>query len=374
MSYKKKDKLYFHQSFLLIVIYKMMTGLTYLPSLNIPPANQDVWIMLLVSIPYTMIYSLPLLFLSNKFCNYDFLESAELIMGKRLGKIIGIYYSLFFLTNLIFFSGGFIEILDASLYDETPTIVNTLILLFTCAYLVNKGIMNLVRLAELTIPFIIILFFILALLGIDNYDFQTFLPILSDSKFGEINKGALLTTIGYIDILILRMLTTYLDDKSKINRLFVSSLIFSTVMIILSVLVVQATLGIEYAKRVNFPYYTFTRLITIGETQGFDLLYVVAWIIGNVIKASGHLYFTTIALGKVTNKKNQVFIIPVALIATIAIVYIKDNRPILAVRDPYQQMIHVFAFIGVLVIPLMALIVYFFRRDKIKSTINSKEQ
>lgn len=212
------------------------------------------------------------------------------------------------------------------------------------------------------------MFFILAFLGFENYDFGIFLPILKDSKLADINKGALKSSLRYIDILILTMLIPYINDKKVINKPFFRSLIYYMIIVVLMVIVVQATLGIEYAKRVNFPYYTFTRLITIGDSQGFDLLYVVAWIMGNVVKISGYLYFTTIALGKVTNKKNQIFIIPVALLTTIAVVLIKDNRPVIAMPEPIQQVFHRLSLISIMIIPSIILIVYFFRRKNIKHT------
>ena len=89
---------------------------------------------------------------------------------------------------------------------------------------------------------------------------------------------------------------------------------------------------------------------------------------GNVVKISGYLYCTTIALGKVTNKKNQIFIIPVALLTTIAVVLIKDNRPVIAVPEPIQQIFHRLSLISIMIIPSIILIVYFFRRKNIKHT------
>lgn len=108
-------------------------------------------------------------------------------------------------------------------------------------YLMNniKGIMNLARLGEITIPFIIILFFILALLGFKNYNFQIFLPILKDSKLADINKGAIISSLRYIDILIITMLIPYLDDKKVVNKLFLKALIYSMIIVVISVVVVQ---------------------------------------------------------------------------------------------------------------------------------------
>ena len=370
---KKADKIYYHQAMLLVIVLRIILGLTYLPELNTPPANQDIWIMLLLSILYTVVFSLPLLYLGNKFSQYSFYEYAEMIMGKFIGKVINIFYGLFFFMFLIFFSSVFIEILNSSLYDETPTIINITILMITSTYIVYKGIMNLARLGELVIPFILLLFFLLAILGFENYDFKMLLPILSDSKLADINKGALISSLRNTDSLILIMLIPYLEEKKDVNKIFIKSLIYSIFIVILTVIIVQATLGIEYTKLVNFPFYNFSRLIKIGETQGFDLLYVVSWIMGNVIKVSSYHYFTTVALGKVANKRNQIFIIPAAVVNIIAVILLKDRRPIIAVKDPFPQIFIVSTVLGIIIIPLILFIVYLFRRNKIEQSSNSNK-
>lgn len=371
---KKADKLYYNQVLLLLLLNRMILGLTYLPELNTPPANQDIWVMLLLSIPYTIVFTLPLLYLGNKFSQYNFFEYIEMIMGKFLGKIIGIFYTIDFLINLSFFTSAFVEILDSSLYDETPTVVNVVILMITCTYIVYKGIMNLGRLGQFIVPFIIALYFILALLGIKNYDFEVFLPILRDSTFKDLNKGAIISSLRYTDILILIMMVPYLDEKRNINRIYIRALIYSVLIVIMTVVIVQATFGVEYAKIVNFPYYNFTRLIKIGETQGFDLLYVVSWIMGNVIKISGYFYLTTIAIGKVVNRRNQIFIIPVAIVTTILVVLLKDNRPVIATRSPIPQVLIPLSAVAIIVIPLAIVIVYLFRRNKLENMMNSQKR
>jgi len=368
------DKLYYSQALLLIISYRLLLALTYTPALVTTHANQDVWIMLLLSIPYAILISLPILYLGNKFNQYDFFEYTEMIAGKIIGKILAVLYSFAFLSFFIFFSSVFIEILNTALYNQTPTIVNTVILLATCSYVVSKGIMNLARLGEIVIPFIIIVFLLLAVLGIGDYDFTVFLPILKESTFKDLNIGAIDISFRYIDVLVLAMLIPYLEDKKDVNKIFIKSLVCSTIFSILAVVVIQATLGIEYSKRINFSYYTYTRLIKIGETQGFDLLYVASWIMGNIIKLSGYFYFATTAMANVTKKRNQFFIIPVAVISVAVIVFLKDYRPVIAARDPFKSIFRIISIIFIIIIPLIILIIYFFRRKTLNKTGGAKRK
>lgn len=49
MEYTKlQDKVSYNQVLLLIIASRIIVGLTYLPSINFGPSNQDIWIMLLL--------------------------------------------------------------------------------------------------------------------------------------------------------------------------------------------------------------------------------------------------------------------------------------------------------------------------------------
>ncbi len=79
----------------MIIVYRVIIAFTYLPVVNIPPGNQDIWIVLLMSIPYTILLCVPLIYLGNRFNNFTLIEYTEKISGKIVGKIIGIYYTGF---------------------------------------------------------------------------------------------------------------------------------------------------------------------------------------------------------------------------------------------------------------------------------------
>ena len=364
---KKVDKVSFYQVVLLIMVYRLMTGLTYLPLVNVSPSNQDMWIVSLLSIFYTIIFCWPLLYLGNKFNNLNLLAYSEKIMGKFLGKIIGIFYSVFLFLGIFLLVSILVEILDSVLFPETPTYVTASIMLITCIYISYKGFRNIARLGEMVIPFILIMIFLAIILGYRNYDFRELLPIFKDSTFKEINIGAINIGLRFSDIIILAMITPHLEKKEDLNKIFFRSLIYSIGIVTLMLVVVQTTFGIEFARHINFPLFTLTRLLELGgNIQGFDSVYIISWIMGNVIKISGYLYFTTVALEQITSRKNQGFIIPVSIMVLIMVLLIKDNRPVLAVEQPIQRIVLILSTIAILVIPSIMLIVYFFRRKSLK--------
>lgn len=364
---KNKVVISSYQVILLIIIYRIIISFTYLPIVNTPPGNQDIWITLLLSIPYTIILCLPLLYLSNKFKDLTIIEYSEKILGKVMGKIMGIYYTLFLLMFSIILLATLVEILNTTMFSETPTFITAVIMLITCTYISYKGLEAIARGGEIFFPFIFFSIFLFVVLSYNNYDFTVLLPILSDSTFKELNIGALDRSIKFSDVIILAMVVPHLERKEDLNRIFIKSVVYSIVMIIVLVIATQAVLGIEYAKHTSFPFFTFSRLVNLLDfIQRIDVLTVITLLTGNIGKISGYLYFTTIAFTQTINKKdNRPYIIPTAIIMLIVTVLIKDRRSLLSVGEALQEVILISSFITIFILPLITTIVYFFRRKNI---------
>lgn len=364
---KVKDKIYTHQAIFLITIYRSMTPLTYAPLLKSSFANQDTWFMILLSIPYTILYCLPLLYLSNKFMGMDLLEYTETITGKFVGRILETIYGIIFLLYLTFFTTSFIEILNSALYPNTPPWVNLSILIVTVIYIVSKGAMNIARLSEILFPILFFTFFMLLILGFEDYNFQYFFPILRDSTFKQLSLGAMLNSVYYIDILILVMLTSHLEKKKDLNKVFIHSLLYTAITTLFASVAIQATLGIAYAKYINFPFYNYARLIRIGDTMGFDLLYIITWMIGFIFRISGYFYITTVTFGKLFNVDERKTYIPITIIMIVVALYVQGKTTIVTEKIISPLFVIGVGSVGIILIPVILLITYFFRRKSIKS-------
>ena len=372
-SMEKIKKVSSYQIILLIIIYRMIIAFTYGPAINTPPGNQDVWIALLLSIPYTILIYLPILFLSNKFNNLTIIEYMEKIFGKFIGKLVGFFYTVSFLTSCTIFVSTLLEMLGSTVFPETPVWVTSLFMITTCTYIASKGLESIARGAEIIVPFIIGIIFLILVLGYKNMDLTVLLPILSDSTFKSINIGAIDFAFKFSDVLILAMITPHLEKKEEFNKIFLKSLIYSMLMVIIVVIASQAALGVEQAKHDNFPSFTYTRLINLLDfIQRIESLYVVSWIAGNIGKISGYLYFTTVALSQTTKRKeNKSYIIPIGIIIFISSIIIKDRHSIIGTPKSTEDITLIMSIISMLIIPLIALIVYLLR-SKIFKNVNSQ--
>ena len=92
------------QLILLITISRITTILTVMPTIYMSPANQDTWIVILLSFFYTILFCSPLLFFGGRFNNSTMIVFMKKIFGIRIGTFIGILYGVFFSIIAIIFS------------------------------------------------------------------------------------------------------------------------------------------------------------------------------------------------------------------------------------------------------------------------------
>lgn len=359
------------QMILLITIFRLTTVILYMPSLNLPPYNQDVWIMVMFSFFYTVLFGVPLLFLSNRFSNLSLIEYLEKILGKTFGKFIGFLYGLFFLLNSVNLATKQAKIIAINILSYTPNWLIILILAITSLYIALKGFKVIAWAGELIIPATIVSIIGLIILGIKNVHFASLLPILSDSTFYEINLGSLMLSLLSSDIFILAMGLPYLENKKDINKIFLKSKAYSIGLVTIIVIVTMGALGVEQSRHLNFPFLIYTRLINYPAVfERIDPIYTITWLSANIGKVLTYIYFSSMAFKEVLEKKdNKTILYIVVIIVTLITIYISNTITIVG----YSQIINLFLIYSSLIfgfiIPLITVFVYFFRRKSLNDDI-----
>lgn len=195
------EKITSRQLILIISTFGLSKTISYMFALSLPPKNQDVWIMILLSLIYSLIFRTPLLFLNSKFPELTLVEMLEKILGKYVGKFFGLLYALYFVVYT-----GVIVILQAqmtgvNILARTPNWLIIGLTIIACLYIGSKDLVMMCWTGELVTPISLAAIILLILLGLKNVDFTLLLPILSDSTFAEINKGAIMFSLLTADVL-----------------------------------------------------------------------------------------------------------------------------------------------------------------------------
>ncbi|SCG82955.1 Spore germination protein KB [Proteiniborus sp. DW1] len=362
------EKVSSRQVIFFIIISRVTTVISFMPTINMPPANQDIWLMVIISIFYSIILLSPIVFLTNRFCKFSIIEYMGIIFGKGLGKILGLSYGLYFLYETVYMVNVQVQVITTTLLTEASNFIITSIIIVVCVYIASKGLEVYGRTSELLGPIIIFVIFIVLISGYRNVELALLLPIYKDSTLLELSQGAIEMTLLFREVVVLTMICPNLEDSTKLNSIFLKSVFFSTIIIIFPIVFSQGALGVEQAKHANFPFLTYTRLITAhGVAERIESFYVAVWIFAKFIKVTGFLYISSRSLREIFGRGEEKTLVIITGIAIgIIALYVSLKSPILGLGSFLGDLSTTLSAIFLVILPLVTLIVYFFRRKTIE--------
>lgn len=361
------EKISSRQVILLITICRVTIILTIMSTIYMPPANQDIWIINILSFFYTILLTRPIVFLTNKFNDLSTIGYMEKIFGKIIGKIIGILYAVFFVAIAILFFYITIQMIRTSfLVYANPSII-VFVLISCCIYFSSKGIKVIAKSSELFGPVILSAMILFIFLGYNKVDLTVLLPIYKDSTFLDINYGALLLSCIFLDIHILSMIVPWMENKEDINKVSIKAILYPIIIVLMVVIVTQTSLGVEQAKHSNFPFLAFVRLINVNSIfERIESVYIIMWLVAMIIKITTYIHMASQAITEVLRKKeNNLILYSVGVIVALSTYYIAEFRPLLIETASTSKLEYIVYITFTTFIPLIAVIVYFFRRKSL---------
>ena len=256
----------------------LMFPYTFLPIIRTPPANQDVWIVLLLSLVFIVILNTPLLIIMNKLRGLTINEVNDIIMGKYLGKVTVSTIALFGLFCYVMCT--ILSILFVMVYvmPNTPSWAILLMILVPTSYAAIKGAGTIARLATFIMPFVILTILVFFVMGIPDMKVDALLPIIASSTIWELVQGSFFTASRFTETLLFFVFVYFLTNQVSINRSYAKSIVLWGVSIMLLLIPVLLVVGSDFGKIVNNPYYIYTRQVggddVFHRVQSFNIL---AW-------------------------------------------------------------------------------------------------
>ncbi len=344
---------------------------TFMPILNAPHSNQDIWIVLLLALVYMLIINAPMLYLLNKFRGLTFNQATDTILGKCLGKPVVMLYVLMFFFYYIASSLITVHFMSSFLFPGTPRWVLLLFLVVPVCYAAYKGAGTIGRLSVFIVPFVILTILLFLLFGMTNMDFSVFLPVLADSTFVNLNVSAFLTAARFSEILIFFVFSYYLDNKVSINKTYVTSVAVFGVCFLLIVVPTVAGLGVDFARMSWNPYYVYTRQVNaFSFLERVQALNTLAWFPSTILSLSIYNFMACRMMSVMfKTKSHKKFVIPFTAVGFFAcllpVLSNTGTMKLLTSYDVYPYVILVFIF----VLPCIMAAVYLMRKRKLEPVI-----
>ncbi|CAI6083518.1 GerAB/ArcD/ProY family transporter [Cohnella sp. JJ-181] len=323
----EKGNINTRQYSILSLLFSLGSAILIVPSALTSAAKQDGWIAAIVGvaagIPLIAFYNA----LGARHPDKTLIEYTELLLGKWVGKIVGLlFFSYFFLLSALVLRnvGDFITTI---VMPETPIQAVHLILLIAIAMGVGLGLEVIARSAEIFLPWVLLLLFFLIVFLFPKIEMDRIQPVF-ESGIKAILRGSLsVISIPYLELVVFLMIFPYAGKPERRGAAIIKGgLIGGTVLVVITLLCVLV-LGWDFASRHTFPSYTLAKKIQIGEfLQRIEVLVAIIWFLTIFFKLVLCFYASLLGLAQLLKMNSyRPLIVPCAMIVLIVSIVVYPN-------------------------------------------------
>ncbi|WML46999.1 GerAB/ArcD/ProY family transporter [Neobacillus sp. PS3-34] len=362
------------QLFVLVFLYEMGSAIVVGIASGL---KQDAWMAVLLGLTGGILLFLVYHRLFSYYPDLPLTGYVQKITGKFIGRILGFLYIVYFIYCATRVTRDIGELLTTTIYTNTPLfIINTLMIL-TVIYAIHKGLEVLARVGEL-------LFMIVYLMAIAGFllvvfsgliHLENLKPILENGIMPVIKKTLGETiTFPFGEMIIFTMILPTLNEPNKAKMVCLGGMVLAGINITITTIINITSLGTDLIIRSPFPLLsTIAKIELMNFIERLDVFFMLYLVIGGFFKITLYFYAAVVGATDLFNLKNQSKLsFPIGFIIlfssiTIASNYaehIKEGLNIVPIylHWPFQ-----------IVIPMMLLIIAFFRNRKKKQKASTDQ-
>jgi spore germination protein KB len=344
----------------------LATVIYFMPQVAARAVQQDSWITALLSTVWAILVVLTIIALSRRFPGLTLIEYLPLILGKPLGKLLGLFYVFWFLGVGAFVLRQFAMLLNIAVMPATPVAVFMVTMMVLVVYALRGGLEVWTRVNEILLPIIIVALLMIMVLPYESMDFRRLLPVASHPA-GVLMVSSLIGASWRGEIFMAAMFIPALTSSRHTSRnLMLMVLIVGLILAAMEVATVAVFGGVN-AGELELPIFSLARMISLAKIfDRLEVLIVFTWVLGNFIKICVFMYCSTVGAAQVMGfKKFDFLFFPIAVL----MVALGDNF-LENVADFTDFLTHVWGAYGLLsfelVIPFILLLITLIRKPEVK--------
>jgi spore germination protein len=353
--FSQNNKISIRQIEILMILNLFSNTSLILPRIASELAGGDGWIIVIGGGIISVIYILIITTLAKMFPNQNIIEYTEVIFNKPIAIIIGVIFCL----KLIIFAGlemrVFGELIKQTLLRNTPIEVIMITMLFVVTYITRKGYEARARLAEFLIFFILVPIIFIFLFIIPDVKLYNISPILV-TKPKTLLYGSFIISFAYSGMELLLLATPFVAKPNKLTKVGLRSVVFVGILnTIICILTIGAFGPLETSRQI-WPVMTIMQMIHLPGAliQRQDALMMSFWIMIVFLLINGYLYFSGLIIKKISQIKEQNFLI-LPLLPIVYLIALTPNN----IVETYEWLMIITRYVSILflvVIPLILLI------------------
>ncbi len=277
------------QLFFVMVIIRNTIATSLTSALTSGDAGQDVWISTIISTLLSLVQLWFLIAIHKRLPHCNLTELCHEIFGKYLGKVLSVIFIVYFLALAIGIN-AFLGLMHMAVLPETPMKAVQWAFLFVVWYSLYKGLHSTIRATGIIFFTILLNHIALLLFLIPEIDLQEFLPVL---YYGwvPVLKGVVLPTALFLEnLFILQILPMVKKTKWTYRIPYLANIASGALLLSLAGMLV-ATFGAKEAEKLQFPFFSLARVVSVGNfLERIEIVVVWVWIASIFIGVAVYLF------------------------------------------------------------------------------------
>ncbi|UII54397.1 endospore germination permease [Cytobacillus spongiae] len=336
---KHKEKINAKQFSNIVTLFTIGSAVLFLPSILTGITKQDAWISVILS----TIIAVCVIWFYSKLANlkpqFTFVEMCRYGLGNIAGTFVAIIFltlPLFLCTVLLWDIGDFMV---TQIIPETP--IQAIFALFTLAiiYSVRSGIESIGRTAEIFIPWVTSLFFIMIIFAIPSIETRNILPILSNGIKPVLHGTYQMLVFPYLELSLFLMVAPHLNRSDQLTKSYIGGMLKGAFVLFIITTACLLVLGPDFTTRNPYPVYILGKKVSIGQfLQRIEILIAILWFLSIYFKLAIAFYSFVMGLSQIFQLKDyRTISLPFGMLAIILTVISIPNALFLVEFDKFAS-------------------------------------
>ncbi|WP_127532567.1 GerAB/ArcD/ProY family transporter [Paenibacillus kobensis] len=308
-----KEQISAFQMALMMYPTVLATGFLALPSVSAHYAGSDMWLAPLFASFSGFLGIFCAVKLHQRFPGQTVVQYGEQIVGRWLGKLIGLGYFIYLAHRLGTISRQYAEFVEGNFLFRTPNLIVICTIVLLAGLAVRGGIEVMARSAVIFTPiFIFPIFFLLLLFPDLNYHHM--FPVL-DHGLVPVLQGSIAPQAWFNEYFLISFILPKLANAGEGGKWGYISFSAVLVSLVYVDLICLFLLGEDTGSK-TYPVLVAFRFLSVADLfENLEALLLAMWVFGNFVKISVFYYAAVTSFTQCLNLQDyRVYVLPVGII------------------------------------------------------------
>lgn len=266
--------------FFIIVGIQIGVGVLGAPRYIFEKSHQDAWLSIIIAYLFMLIITAVMFVILSRYDNSDLFGIQVDLYGKWIGKALGLFIILFYMTVLLSVLTAYVEIVQVFLFPTIPSFMMGLLLLALVGYSVLGGvriIVGVIFLFSILSPWI----FLLLYDPISRMETTHFFPMF-EASFIDLLQGAKRTSYTFLGFEILMFIFPFVENKEKAKKPTYLGLTFSAFIVLITTIISIGYYSPNDFDLMDWPVLSLFKSVSFSFMERFDYFIIAEWMMVTV--------------------------------------------------------------------------------------------